>query len=481
MNVKMDDASSTRQYGADDFVHVIASTPQQGFSGYDCAAGILQSGACKSHPLCPVGVNQPPDGYAEKVEFRLPFEAACLWDIPLTIFSNSSGDLINLIDDVHQTSVGAMIAASHVNMHSCLSFAVRKVSGVILSHDMVTLSGAVSLINRLRPQVRSGGMVFARFSAIIGGKRIIHVLPLRTTSRGRYFCPDVVSEGACASDIPMRDCTCRDMELLIYDGLPTACEESEQATVTCGVSVARGGCCPGLPNGSHYCHQCLLVVNTEGHAERCQKVTVTQDDELRKVVFRRAQLGDGYHKQDVLMAVMALKVPDKSRTHKVSLYVSGEAQADYMRSLGHVGETKVLSTWFECMYPELRMTYLRYQFPGVMGRVYGTVPEFEDINLDEGQLVFCGRCDKVPDCWRGAYQDVMLDSDMAGVIPGLVTVYQGQSWEKWYSDKAELQLKYERAVDRNDVVSVKLLKTRIRLHEKVARKLTNSGLWLTRD
>lgn len=359
----------------------------------ECAAGLKPCPSKFRSVFCPEGPLRPRTANDLYEDNCIEREASLLWGKSLNDFVNEKGERVKLRQQGHSTSFGAMLAAIHPAGHSCLSYAVYYLTGCKIPHVITTLSGASSYLRRCRYRPTESNARLARLIISYVDYKTEHVVLVPSTlEAGMYHTQE--SFGA-------------NMTLRVYATIPKACERDEITAVTCGGGPdGPENCCPKLSVDTIYCHICNVVVSAEGHDARCKPVTAVDEKVVMGIIMRRAQLGDCYHRADVLVALMHKAVPDDKRTNEVNTWVAGAAQAAYMRGLGHVGPDRVLSTWFECMYPEFRGAYLKAVFPDVPACMYPRIVPFEDMLLDDGVLVYSGKPVVAPRDWDEVYQAV---------------------------------------------------------------------------
>jgi len=125
------------------------------------------------------------------------------------------------------------------------------------------------------------------------------------------------------------------------------------------------------------CNKCGFMVKVDGHDSRCvpqprvpdsKFVSRAEDWDKRR---HRAWIGDSVHRLDVQLIALYKKIQGPELEGFVQSYVSGEAQADYWRSILDKSDlaqpqssgTHALSSAFECNYSGwFRSEYLVRKF-----------------------------------------------------------------------------------------------------------------------
>lgn len=257
--------------------------------------------------------------------------------------------------------IGAMLAASHVRGHSCVtSLYANRV-------DRTAPHGVVSF-EHLRLAV--GAEAFDEFndgSAILkvsitskGAGDSVHYLPCGFLPPGPL--PEITVHSAKTT--------------LMFEVLPLSVLSSLNSVKSLPTAdeglglVPPAFCelsCGGLEIGHGFCKHCGFVVKQDGHKERCAQAVPSMYSKTQ------ARLGDVMHRFDVIVGLSARGIHGADQTRLIADMVSAKAQMAFMVA-GRYAEPSepqaTVSTRFEHDYLLLRGYYLAYAFPAVPTKVF---------------------------------------------------------------------------------------------------------------
>lgn len=322
-----------------------------------CAAGGTCGGGFDGCVFCPDGALRPvPDDGFDTFSPAID-QARYFWHLSLSELVNRGVGVCHVDVHEHASSLGAVLLSVHARGHNCLNFVASVLLGQTVPHCVKTVRALRSWAGRKRKMTNG---VSATHKLLVISVHSVGVEGPGATVTHFSLAPGCYKDGVYSYFdaryvVQMRVMDA--MALLSGQGLEDTCVSDDGYPNPLSRECVQ---CQDLVDGYMLCGSCGYVVKEQGHVERCDPAG--HSSSVTQLIMRRAQLGDTRHRYDVLVQLMKRQVPEKERTEAVVSYVSGDAQAAWMRSRGFSGIPSVLSTWFESAYDSFRADYLQSQF-----------------------------------------------------------------------------------------------------------------------
>jgi len=257
--------------------------------------------------------------------------------------------------------VGAMLAASHVRGHSCVTSLYANRMNRTAPHGVVSFEHLHHAVGEHAFDEFDDGSPILKVSVTSkGAGDSVHYLPCTFSSPQSF--PEITVHSAKTTLM---------FEVLSLSALSSldAIKSLPPADKGLGLSPPEF-CrlsCGGLESDKAFCGECGFVVKQENHGARCSQVVPSMYSKTQ------ARLGDVMHRFDVIVGLSARGIYGSDQTRLIADMVSAKEQMAFMVAKNYAESAEpqaTVSTRFEQDYLTIRSSYLAYVFPNVPFEVF---------------------------------------------------------------------------------------------------------------